>query len=222
MKEYDAYLFDADGTIIDTRELIYRSFMHMGRAMGVVMPPRDYIESTTGLPVVVQLPMLLGEGHDGAYYDEAGRHYSDYMMEVYRDYLRSFPDTAEVLAELKSRGKKLAVVTSRRRPSLELFLDVLELKSFFDLLVTPEDTSKSKPDPEPAFFALSRLNAEPGRTVFIGDAEFDMRCGKAAGTDAVYVEWGGMDYAAWPVRPDYVAGKFTDLLPDGRERHADN
>lgn len=217
MKEYDAYLFDADGTIIDTRELIYRSFMHMGEAVGADMPDRRYIESTTGLPVSVQLPLLLGEGRSEGYYEQARRAYSGFMMETYPEHLRAFPDAARVLGELKRLGKKLAVVTSRMRPSLELFLGELKLKEYFDVLVTPEDTEKPKPDPEPAFFAMRRLGAEPARTVFIGDAEFDMRCGKAAGTDVTYVDWGGMEYAAWPVRPDYVAARFADLLPDGKE-----
>lgn len=214
MKEYQAYLFDADGTLIDTREMIYQSFAHMGKAMGAALPPRAYIESTVGLPVVAQMRLLLGEGKGEDYYARAREHYRDHMNSVYRDYLAMFPGTAEVLAKLHGMGKKLAVVTSRTRGSLVRFLEELDILKYFSALVTPDDTEKHKPDPEPAFLALKLLGALPDEAVFIGDAEFDIACGKAAGMDAAFVEWGGMDPAVWPVRPDFVAKTFDDLLPE--------
>ena len=213
MKEYDAYLFDADGTLIDTRELICRSFAHMGETMGVEMPCRDYIESTIGLPVRTQTRDLLGPDREDEFYERAIKAYSDYMMDVYRDYLAAFPGVVDGLAELAERGKKLAVVTSRRRNSLELFMDTLGLSRFFSVVVTADDTATHKPDPEPAKLALKLLDADPAGAVFVGDAEFDVLCGKGAGTDAAFVVWGGMDHTQWKTQPDFVAESFGDLLP---------
>ncbi len=215
MREFDAYLFDADGTIIDTRELIYRSFVHMGEAMGVTLPSRPEIEATVGLPVQRQVRDFLGWDKPEEYYAEATRVYSDHMMEIYPDLLAVFPGVVDGLAELTRRGKKLAVVTSRRRHSLDLYLREVGLAAFFPVLVTPDDTERHKPDPDPAFLAMKLLGAEPGSTVFVGDAEFDIRCGNAAGTATAYVEWGGMEYKKWPVQPDFVAKNFAALLPDG-------
>ena len=213
MKSYAAYLFDADGTIIDTREMIYRSFLRMGEVMGMELPDRAFIEATIGLPVSVQVPLLLGEGRGEDCYARAIRAYGDYMLENYRSFLATFPGVREGLAELAAAGKKLAVVTSHRRKSLDLFLSELDLDRYFSRKITPEDTKKTKPDPEPALLAMRLLGAEPGETVFVGDAEFDIRCGKAAGTDAAFVVWGGMDPSGWPVRPDFTAREFSDLLP---------
>ncbi|MCL2001351.1 MAG: HAD-IA family hydrolase [Planctomycetes bacterium] len=214
MREFDAYLFDADGTIIDTRELICRCFVYMGKVMEVRLPSRPEIEATIGLPVQRQVRDFLGWGRPDAYYAEAIRAYGEHMMKIYPEFLGIFPGVAEGLAELTRRGKKLAVVTSRGRSSLTLYLETMGIARFFPVLVTPDDTEKHKPDPAPAIFAMKLLAAEPGSTVFVGDAEFDIRCGKAAGTATAYVEWGGMDYQKWPVQPDFTAKTFAELLPE--------
>jgi haloacid dehalogenase superfamily, subfamily IA, variant 3 with third motif having DD or ED/haloacid dehalogenase superfamily, subfamily IA, variant 1 with third motif having Dx(3-4)D or Dx(3-4)E len=215
MKEYDAYLFDADGTLMDTREIICQSFAHMGERMKAALPPRDYIESTIGQPVEVQLRQLLGENHDEAYYERAREFYRDHMERIYPKYLRLFPGTMEMLTALKAKGKKMAVVTSRRRKSLKEFFATLGIWDFFDTSVTPEDVQKPKPDAEPALLACARLGVPPERTVFVGDALFDIASGNAAGMDTAYVEWGGMEYLGWPVQPDFVANAMSDLLPEG-------
>lgn len=215
MKEYNAYLFDVDGTILDTRELIYRCIVHMGGVMGVTLPDRAAIEATTGLPVGKQLRQIIGgEPREDAFYERAVKAYGEYMMAHYMDHLRVFPGVAEGLAELSRLGKKLAIVTSRRRHSLDLFLGAMGILEFFPVRVTPENTEKHKPDPEPARFALRLLGARAEEAVFVGDAEFDIRSGKGAGTATAYVEWGGMDYKKWPVQPDFVAGSFQELLPE--------
>jgi pyrophosphatase PpaX len=214
MREYDAYLFDADGTIIDTREMIYHSYIRMAEVLGIEPPARELVMNTTGLPVRRQIRELLGWDHDDAYYDRAATAYGDHIMELYPTHLRAFPGVKEGLERLWKAGKRLAVVTSRRRHSLDLFLGKLDLAKYFHALVTPDDTDEHKPSPEPALLAMRLIEADPRRTVFVGDAEFDIQCGKAAGTAAAFVSWAGIEYKNWPVQPDFVADTFQDLLPE--------
>lgn len=213
MKEYDAYLFDADGTLIDSKEIILRSFEHAIEHMGAADPGREFTGYTIGLPVAKQMRLVLGEGRDEAYYREAVRVYSGFMNEHFKSCLAAFPGVRDGLETLRARGKKLAVVTSRRKPSLERFFRHLDLFDCFDLFVTPESTERHKPDPEPALFAARELGVAPERCVFIGDAVFDIQCGAAAGMDTVLVKWGGLDPSGWPVRPGLVVDDFADLLP---------
>ncbi len=213
MREYDAYLFDADGTLLDSREIIHQSFNHVIKAMGATHPGSDYIGATIGLPMVKQIRLVMGEGRDDSYYSQAIDVYSSYMLENYHNHLSAFPGVKEGLATLHDMGKKLAVVTSRRRPGLERFLDHLGLAPYFDLLVTPESTTLHKPDAAPALFAAEGLGVAPDRCVFIGDAIFDIECGHAAGMDTVLVSWGGMDPSDWPVQPDFTVHTFAELLP---------
>lgn len=213
MKEYDAYLFDADGTLIDTRELIYRSYVHMSGVMGLPEPDRGHVERTTGLPFADQIRDVLGRDRGEEFYERASEVYRGHLMDSYRPHLRIFPGEREVLDELRLRGKKMAVVTSRRLPGLVEFLRFLGLDGYFSLLVTPESTERHKPHPEPALFAMRELGAAPERTVFVGDAIFDIKCGHAAGADTVLVAWGGMDHRDWDPQPDYVIDSFAELLP---------
>ncbi len=211
MKEYDAYLFDADGTLMDTRELILQSYLHMGGVLDLPLSERA-IQATTGLPVMAQLGILLGEGRGDAFYERARDVYNEYMYSHLDDYLRAFPGAAETLAELQRRGKTLAVVTSRRLKSTDLFLERLGLKRYFSLVVTPECTDTHKPEPGPALYALERLGAAPERSLFIGDAIFDIQCGRAAGMDTAFVVWGGMDPKEWPAQPHWTVNHFHELL----------
>ncbi|MCD8139277.1 MAG: HAD family hydrolase [Planctomycetaceae bacterium] len=160
--------------------------------------------------------LVIGEGRDDSYYSRAIEVYSAHMLANYHNHLTAFPGVREGLATLKGMGKKLAVVTSRRRPGLERFLAHLDLAGCFDLLVTPESTERHKPDPVPALFAAKGLGVRPERCVFIGDATFDIECGHAAGMDTVLVSWGGMDPSAWPVQPDLTVHTFAELLPEAQ------
>ncbi len=213
MKEYDAYLFDADGTILDTRELIERSFLHMGAEIGLEIP-LELIHNTIGLPVMAQMRMMLGDDRPEEDILRAREIYNGYMMSHLDEFLGAFPGAADTVGELDRRGKKLAVVTSRRLPTTGPFLERVGLRRFFSLLVTPESTEKHKPDPAPAIFAMEKLGAKPETTVFIGDAIFDIQCGSAAGTDTAFVAWGGMDPSLWSPQPTWRVERFEELLPD--------
>ena len=218
MKEYDFYLFDADGTLIDTRELIFQSFSYMTDVMGLPRPDRIVVDSLIGLPMLPQLERFIGPGKGDATYVKGHEIYQEFHVREHRRYLGIFPGIKKGLSTLRAMGKKLAVVSSRGTSTLIPFLEAMEIREFFPILVSADDTKKHKPHPEPALHCLQLMQGNAGKSVFIGDAQFDMSCGNAAGMDTAYVEWGGMDYSQWPVKPDFVAKVFADLLPDNRER----
>lgn len=211
MREYGAYLFDADGTLLDTKGPILAAFEGMGRGLGVELPPREIIAGTIGLPLTRQIRLILGDGYDAGFYDRASAIYGDGLMADYKKTLKLFPGVLTGLRVLKERGKKLAVVTSRRILSLEAFLEVTGIDGYFDLLVTPELTERHKPDAEPALYAARELGVETGECVFIGDAVFDIECGHAAGMDTVLVAWGGNVSDGWKVQPDTIIDDFSAL-----------
>lgn len=214
MRDFDAYLFDADGTLIDTKELIYQSFSHMGREMGAPMPPREQVVTTIGLPVRTQVRLFLPEGRDDEYYETAIGKYSGFMAEVYQDYLALFPGVRDGLIKLAAAGKLLAIVTSRRRASLKKFLKHLDIFGFFLVIVSADDTPVHKPNPDPALLAMQLLGVDAERSLFIGDAGFDVECARGAGVRSAFVTWGGNDVSELKNPPDYVVDTFSELLPD--------
>ena len=99
---------------------------------------------------------------------------------------------ADVLETLLAEGRKLGIVTAKRRRSIDLAFRSVDLERFFGAIVTADDATRHKPDPEPVYVALERLGSRPEDTAFVGDSPFDMGAGKAAGVYAVGVSWGGL------------------------------
>jgi pyrophosphatase PpaX len=211
VKDYNNYLFDADGTLIDTVNLIIRCFENTCKRFGDIIVPPDDIRKNVGLTLRTQMELYLGPLPDDRYEMIAQEHMA-YQLKLYPEYLRAFPGVAESLTMLKQAGKKCAVVTSRRRNTLDLYLKETKLYDFFDAFITPENTQHHKPHPEPAFAALAMLDGEIGDSVFIGDANFDIDCAAAAGLDSVFVNWSYNKISELNALPTYYIDDMRELV----------
>ncbi len=208
MKAYNNYLFDADGTLFDTVDLICTCFQYIAeKYAGKAMDRRTIIDSI-GMPLKNQLVTHLGEEHD---HEQILDDYLQYQLSIMADCINPFPHVPETLERLKRAGKKLAVVTSRRRFSLEKILDATGTADYFDVLVTPEDTIRHKPDAEPALKAMALLDAEKTSTVFIGDALYDICSGASAGIDTIFVNWSHARLSSLPVPPTWAIDSLQEL-----------
>jgi pyrophosphatase PpaX len=98
----------------------------------------------------------------------------------------------EVLVQLKDEGRRLGIVTAKRRQTVELAFARIPIEHLFETVVGGDETKKHKPDPEPLLLALERLGAAPDEAVYVGDAPFDIKAAKAAGLYSVGVSWGGI------------------------------
>ncbi len=217
MKDYACYLFDLDGTLIDTAELIYQCFKYSCRMFGNSEVGRDAVIRHIGLPLRRQLEVHLGPLTDGRAEEIMGAH-MEYQLSIYKRYLRAFPTVAEGLAALKRRGKKLGVVTSRRQRTLHLYLGETGLEDSFDVFVSPEMTLRHKPDPEPVLKALELLNCPRGQALLVGDSGFDIECGANAGVDTAFVSWSHTPESSLAIRPTQVIDDVRSLAAAGGQR----
>ncbi len=208
MKSYDSYLFDADGTLFDTVNLICTCFEYVAEKYADKIMDRTAIIEGIGLPLRSQLITHLGPELD---HDLILDDYLQYQLSIMEDCIQPFPHVVETLEALKLAGKKLAIVTSRRRFSLEKILDSTDTAKYFDVLVTPEDTIKHKPDAEPALKAMSLLGADKTSTVFTGDALYDICSGASAGIDTVFVNWSHAALSSLPVSPTWTIDSLQEL-----------
>lgn len=208
MKLYDSYLFDADGTLFDTVELICNCFQYVAEKYAGKTMDRSAIIHGIGLPLKSQLITHLGSELD---HEHILDDYLQYQLSIMQDSIRLFPHVVETLDLLKSAGKKLAIVTSRRRFSLEQILQSTDTARFFDILVTPEDTTRHKPDAEPALKAMSLLGADNTSTVFTGDALYDICSGASAGIDTIFVNWSHAALSSLPVAPTWAINSLQEL-----------
>jgi pyrophosphatase PpaX len=98
----------------------------------------------------------------------------------------------DLLVRLKDEGRRLGIVTAKRRATVALAFDVLPLEHLFETVVGGDETKGHKPDPEPLLLAAERMGADPKECAYVGDSPFDIRAAKAARMFAVAVTWGGI------------------------------
>jgi pyrophosphatase PpaX len=210
MKPYNCYLFDADGTLFETTELIYRCFVYSLQKYAGREIPREDIIAGIGLTLRKQFERHLGPLSD-ARFDRIQADHMDYQMRIYKEYLAPCPGVPEAIARLHASGRQLAIVTSRKITSLSCFLRETGIYEYFGVMVTPDETVHHKPHPEPALKALELLGAVPENTLFVGDASFDIECGQRAGIDTAFVAWSHNKVEHMPITPTCVIQSMLDL-----------
>jgi pyrophosphatase PpaX len=220
-------LFDLDGTLADTVELILRSYRHtMLTHLGEVLPDERWL-STMGTPLRAQLRDF---ARDEAEAEAMLETYTVFQRGVHDEMVRPFPGARDVLDEFRERGARLAVVTSKRNVVARRTMEVCGLHESVEVVVGADDVRLGKPDPEPVHLALDVLGLREAvsEVLFVGDSPFDLRAGRAAGTRTAAVSWGAFARAALEAEePDYFVDGLGDLLglepatpPTSRSRSA--
>ena len=183
-----AALFDFDGTLVDTTELIYQSMRHAtGEVLGRDDLTREILLANVGQPLPRQMELL-----DAERAEELLESYRLHNNEHHDALIQEFPGVEESLARLRASGVEIAVVTSKRRPSVEMALRSFPgLGEVVDRFVTMEDTEEHKPHPGPLLKGLELLGGVPREeAAYVGDSPFDVAAAKAAGVTSVAVSWG--------------------------------
>ena len=184
---YPTVLFDLDGTLIDSGAMILSSFRHATRTVLAREIPDEELVAAVGGSTIHEQMRTFDEGR----VDELVEAYPAHNAPLHEE-LAAFAGVDDLLARLRAEGRRLGVVTAKRRRTVALAFEALALGRFFDAVVTAEDTTRHKPHPEPVLAALADLGAQPSEAAFVGDSPFDVRAGRAAGVFAVGVSWGGI------------------------------
>lgn len=200
-----AILFDFDGTLLNTNDLIFESYSQAFKTVLHRDVTEDEIHDMYGKPLYSSLAKY------GEYQDEIYRVYREYNEKNHDRLVKFFDGAAEGVRKLHDSGYKTAVVTSKRLITLKRGIALMGLEDCFDTLITPDDTEKHKPDPEPILEACRRLGAKPCESVMVGDSIFDLQCGKNAGTQLAAVTYSTTLPQLLEYRPDYVTDTLSEL-----------
>lgn len=184
------WLFDYDGTLVDSVALILDSFRYATHEVLGGAPPDPVLMAGVGTPLLDQMRAL-----DPGRADDLLAVYREHNARRHADLLRPYPGVDAMLAGLRGRGCAVGIVTSKTREVLELGLHHVPLGGF-DVVVACEDTDRHKPDPAPLVHALGLLGAAAGSAVYVGDAPYDIRAGRDAGVVTAAALWGGAFPAA--------------------------
>ena len=208
---FTTFLFDLDGTIIDSIDLILRSYRHtmqLHRSNEPLPPDAMWIEGL-GTPLWAQFGQITADKEE-----------IEAMVQTYRTYnlthhdalVKPYEGIVQEIRRLKEHRKQLGVVTSKLREGAMRGLRVSGLDNEFDIVIGCDDVTNSKPHPEPVLKAVAQLGVKKTDTVFVGDSRHDMESGRAAGVKTAAVLWGPFDRAHLEdLSPDYWLEKPEHL-----------
>ena len=176
-----------DGTLVDSGAMILASFRHATKTvLRREIPDEELVAAVGGTTIHDQMRTF-----DPERVDELVEVYRQHNLPLH-DELQAFEGMEELLATLVGEGRKLGVVTAKRRLGVDRAFEILDIGRYFDAVVSTGDTENHKPHPEPVLHALTLLDARPEDAAFVGDSPFDMAAGKAAGVFTIGVSWGGL------------------------------
>ena len=203
-------LFDNDGTLVDTHDIILASMRHSTRAVLGRVIPDDVLMRKVGQPLVVQMRDFTP---DEGLQAEILRVYREHNEATHDEKIRAFPGVADALVELERLGFKLGVVTSKRRVLAWRGLEVVGLARYLDCCIGAEDCVRFKPEAEPIERGAAALGLDPSECLYVGDAPFDLQAGKAAGALTAAALWGMFprDVLARE-SPDIECASVSDLV----------
>ena len=204
---FPVVLFDLDGTVIDSGAIILASMRHAAKEVLGVEPPEEELMAAVGGPgLEAQMHALAPDRVDE-------------LVSVYRahneplhDQLVACEGIDGVLVRLKEEGRRLGIVTAKRRTTVELAFAQVPLGHLFETVVGGDETERHKPHPEPLLLAAERMRAQPDDCAYVGDSPFDIRAAQAAGMHSIAVTWGGIHIG------ERLAREHPDAIVDSAEQ----
>jgi pyrophosphatase PpaX len=182
-----AILFDLDGTLADSVELILGAFRHtFNTHLGSVPADQAWIAGM-GTPLSSQIRALVA---DEALIEPMTATYRDWQNQHHDALLREFEGVRETLSLLHDRGHEMALVTSKATEAAARALRLIGIDALLSQVVGLDSTTSHKPNPEPVLHALAQLRRDPRDAIFVGDSPHDIAAGNAAGVFTVAALWG--------------------------------
>jgi|SRR6185312_89261 len=206
-----AILFDLDGTLADSVELILGAFRHtFNTHLGSVPADQAWIAGM-GTPLSSQIRALVA---DEALIEPMTATYRDWQNQHHDALLREFEGVRETLSILHDRGHEMALVTSKATEAAKRALRLIGIDALLSQVVGLDSTTSHKPNPEPVLHALAQLRRDPRDAIFVGDSPHDIAAGNAAGVFTVAALWGPFSRQTLEAaHPGRLVADIRDLPP---------
>lgn len=208
IRKIKALLFDFDGTLLDTNELIIQTFLHVLDTKFPGKYSREDVLPFLGPSLKETFSIV-----DLEHVDELVQDYRKWNTAHHDELVTEFDGILETLHALKAAGIRLAIVSTKRQAMLARGLHVLKAEELFEVIIGSDDVKNVKPDPEPILLALEKMNLQKNEVIMIGDNSHDIEGGKNAGVKTAGVAWSlkGEAFLA-QFNPDYMLHHISDLL----------
>ncbi len=205
------FIFDWDGTLIDSAEKIVACMQQAASSQGLPVPDAGQAKNIIGLGLPQAVSELFPELNEGAV-NAFCQAYSGYFIAADQIPCTFFPDVQETLIQLRAEGHQLAVATGKSRKGLDRALANQGMTSFFDSTRCADETA-SKPDPLMLYEIMSELACSSQCAVMVGDTEYDMAMATSAGVRRIAVNYGvHTPERLRPYKPCMLIGNLRKIL----------
>jgi phosphoglycolate phosphatase len=204
MKHLELYIFDLDGTLLDSGKDIALAANYAFEKLNLKTFSEEEIISKVGYGAKKLIEDLI-PGYPQEIKDKALEYFKEFYYSNPVIYSKLYDGAEETLKKLKELSKKVAVVTNKYEALSVEILKKLNVIDYIDLVVGADTTSEKKPHPLPVFYTLEKLKSDKDKSIIIGDSETDVLTGKNAGIKTALVLQGyGNKELALSLNPDYV------------------
>ncbi|WP_075620434.1 HAD family hydrolase [Paenisporosarcina indica] len=190
-----AIIFDFDGTLANTLPICFDAFQHVFKEFDNTELNSEEIKSMFGPSETG----IIRENLLNINKDEAIELYYKIYSEHHNRLVTSNSDINDLLQYLKDTGIKMGIFTGKARRSLDISLKALQMEGMFDVIITGDDVTMPKPNPEGLIKSLSLLGIDNSEAIFVGDSDADMYAGIQANVYTIGVQW----------LPDFHSLEFT-------------
>lgn len=183
-----AVIFDMDGVLIDARDWHYEALNRALRLFGMEISRFDHLTTFDGLPTRRKLQMLTAaRGLPTALHDFLNEMKQRYTMEIVAAQCKPTFGQQYALSRLHAEGYRLAVCSNSVRDSVEVMMQRADLARYLDFMVSNQDVTRSKPDPEMYQVAIERMGLNPRQVLIVEDNENGVAAARAAGAHVLEV-----------------------------------
>ncbi len=207
----DIYLFDLDGTILNSGKDIAIAANYALTKLGKKPLPEEEIIKHVGYGGHKLIEGIL-DSNDEELIEEGVKLFREYYFSNLTTYSEPYPYVVEILKKLKKQGRSLGVVSNKYEDLSVQILKELDMLDFFDVVVGGDTTPEKKPHPLPIIYALEKMPINSKKAVIVGDSEADILAGKQAGIKTCLVTYGfGKTEVAKKFNPDFIIDSFKEI-----------
>lgn len=204
-----AIIFDLDGTVLYTDELIKRTFI---KVFEKYKPGYTLSEDELLSFLGPSLKETFSKYFPDEMFDELLSYYHSYNHSHHEDFVYVYPTVIETLEYLKDKGYPMAIVTTKLKVAANVGLDIFDLHKYFDVVIGLDDVKVTKPDPEGILKAMELLKVD--KAVYVGDNTTDVLAGKNACVETIAVKWSPKGYQhLLELEPDLMIDEMKEIIP---------
>lgn len=192
MKQFDTYIFDLDGTLLYTLDDLTASTNHAMRAYGMAEHTTEEVRMMVGNGIRKLIERAVPGGTGNPLYENVYKTFMHHYLEHSLDTTRPYPGIMEMLAALKAKGRRMAVVSNKYCKATEHLCRTF-FGEYISVAIGESADIRKKPAPDTVLEALRRLGVSKGGAVYVGDSEVDIATARNCGLPCISVLWGFRD-----------------------------